>query len=498
MESSYEVGKRQKDSKIKRNTLYTPLIVEDAAGAGSENSVAENVTPFSSAGFFSTTFFCWLNPLMEKGKFKVLDDKYIPKLRQADRAEMCYTSFMEQVKKQKEEGTSQETSILSTIFFWQLKAILVSGFFALIKVLALAIGPLLLWAFIKLAQGNQTFKYEGYALACGLFLTKFLESVSERQWNFRTRLIGLQVRSLLSSAIYQKQLRLSNAAKISHTSGQIMNYVMLDAYRIGEFPYWFHQIWATSLQLCLCLAIIYYSVGVATVAALFVVILTVAGNSPMAKFQHTCLTELMVTQDRRLKALTEAVTSMKVLKLYAWETHFMKVIERLRKEEATWLSAVLSQRGYYIVLFWSSTIIVSVVTFWACHFLGIPLDTSTVFTFLATLRILQEPIRLLPDVVGVFIEAKVALTRISKFLEEPELQQKHVESRGKKLELSILIEAGKFSWDGNSSKASLENINLLIKPGEKVAICGEVGSGKSTLLAAILGEVPNINGTVSL
>jgi len=30
-----------------------------------------------------------------------------------------------------------------------------------------------------------------------------------------------------------------------------------------------------------------------------------------------------------------------------------------------------------------------------------------------------------------------------------------------------------------------------------VAICGEVGSGKSTLLAAILGEVPNIQGTVS-
>jgi ABC-type bacteriocin/lantibiotic exporter with double-glycine peptidase domain len=36
-----------------------------------------------------------------------------------------------------------------------------------------------------------------------------------------------------------------------------------------------------------------------------------------------------------------------------------------------------------------------------------------------------------------------------------------------------------------------------IRPGEKVAICGEVGSGKSTLLAAILGEVPKIQGTVS-
>ncbi|KAK3227971.1 hypothetical protein Dsin_007833 [Dipteronia sinensis] len=38
----------------------------------------------------------------------------------------------------------------------------------------------------------------------------------------------------------------------------------------------------------------------------------------------------------------------------------------------------------------------------------------------------------------------------------------------------------------------------MVKPGEKVAICGEVGSGKSTLLAAILGEVPKIDGMVQV
>ncbi|KAL8111447.1 hypothetical protein AgCh_019244 [Apium graveolens] len=481
----------------KATTLYAPLQGE-AVNAGSRISEDEDVTPFSCAGILSRMSFWWLNPILKKGKVKVIEDRDLPKLQYTDRVETCYSLFMEHLTTQTQNGTSGSPPVLSSIFIWQRKAILLSGLFALTKVLALAAGPLLLKAFIQVAQGKEAFKYEGYALAAGIFLAKCIESLSERQWNFRTRLIGLQVRSTLSAAIYQKQLRLSNAAKAFHSPGQIINYVIVDAYRIGEFPYYFHQMWATSLQLCLALLIIYYSVGKAMLAALFAVILIVIGNSPLAKLQHKYLTELMITRDRRLRAITEAVTSMKILKLYAWETHFRTVIEGLRKEEARWISAVLSQRGYYLALFWSSTIVITIVTFWACYFMNIPLDYSTVFTFLAAVRIVQEPIKLLPDVAGIFIEAKVSLARIVKFLEEPELQKRSAESHCKYIEHSIVIRGASFSWDINSSNATLENIDMDIRPGEKVAICGEVGSGKSTVLAAILGEVPEIRGTVQV
>ncbi|KAK3021883.1 hypothetical protein RJ639_047387 [Escallonia herrerae] len=482
-----------------KNALYAPLQDEEVE-TRYENSMDNDVTPFEKSGFISRMTFWWLNPLLKKGKANVIEDKDIPKLRQEDQAGMCLSFFMEQLTKQKQKSSSDGPSILSTIFVWQWKSILISGCFALIKVLALATGPLLLKAFIRVAEGKKAFEYEGYALAGGLFLAKCLESLSERQWYFRTRLIGLQVRSLLSAAVYKKQLRLSNAAKTTHSPGQIMNYATVDVYRIGEYPYWFHQIWTINLQICLALAIIYYSVGLATFAALFVIILTVLGNSPLIKLQHKYITKLMVAQDGRLKAITETLTSMKVLKLYAWETHFKNVIEGLREEELNGLSSVLSQRGYYLALYWASPIIVSAATFWACYFMGIPLNASSIFTFLATLRIVQEPIRLIPDVAAKFIEGKVSLSRIVKFLEESELQQIHIKERypGKGIDQSIVISSTSMSWNTNSSKPTLANIDLMVKPSEKVAICGEVGSGKSTLLAAILGEVSNINGTVQV
>ena len=119
--------------------------------------------------------------------------------------------------------------------------------------------------------------------------------------------------------------------------------------------------------------------------------------------------------------------------------------------------------------------------------------------FLATLRNVQESIRLIPDVVAVFIEAKVSFTRIAKFLKAPELENKgtSLKCNGKELGQSIFIMSTEISWETNSANAKLRDINLVVKPGEKVAICGVVGSGKSTLLAAIHGEVPNIKGIVS-
>ncbi|KAJ6714386.1 ABC TRANSPORTER C FAMILY MEMBER 10-LIKE [Salix viminalis] len=486
------------DLDISDGASYEPLPGEED-NANGEISSNDNITPFANAGFFSQMSFWWLNPLLKKGKEKILEDGDIPQLREEDRAKNCYLMYTEQLGTRKQKGLSNSLSMLSVIISLHWKKILISGIFALIKVLSLATGPLFLKAFIDVAEGKAAFEYEGYVLTAGLFLAKVLESLSERHWRFQTRLIGIQVRSMLSAAIYQKQLRLSNAAKVDHSSGEIVSYVAVDAYRIGEFPFWFHQIWATSIQLCLALAIVYYSIGLATLAALVTVILLVLSSYPLIKLQHKYLTKLMVAQDRRLKAITEALANMKILKLYAWETHFKNVVDGLRKEEFQWISGVLWQKGYHMVLFWSSPVVVPAITFWACYLLGIPVSASSVFTFLACLRIVQEPIRLIPDVAGVFIEAKVSLDRIVKFLEAPELRSSITRQKlnGEELDQSILIRATEISWGtDSSSKATLRNINVVVKPGEKVAICGEVGSGKSTLLSAVLGEVPKISGIV--
>ncbi|PON96904.1 ATP-binding cassette containing protein, partial [Trema orientale] len=492
---AYKCGQYEESDEnvVVQKVLHTPLIGE-ANGSDIDHVT---VTPFARAGSFSKLSFWWLNSLMKKGREKTLEEEDIPKLRDADRAASCYLMFLEQLEKQKKkDGSSSQSSVLKIIIFCHWKEILLSGFFALLKILTLSAGPLLLNGFILVAEGKQSFEYEGYVLAITLFFAKNLESISQRQWYFRSRLIGLKVRSLLIAAIYKKQLRLSSSAKLIHSGGEIMNYVTVDAYRIGEFPFWFHQTWTTSLQLCISLVILFRAVGLASIAALVAIILTVFCNAPLAKLQHQFQTKLMAAQDQRLKAFSEAIVNMKVLKLYAWETHFKNVVESLRKVEMQWLSAVQFRRTYNVVIFWSSPFLVSAAAFGTCYFLNIPLHANNVFTFIATLSLVQDPIRAMPDVIAVVIQARVAFARIIKFLEAPELQTARIRQKSNlgSVNSAIVIKSADFSWEENLSKPTLRNINLQVKHGEKVALCGEVGSGKSTILAAILGEVPNVQG----
>lgn len=493
--SSKQSGEAQNHRDV-GDSLYDPLNGESQDESGTDRDAA---TPFAGAGFLARVSFWWLNPLMKKGYGKPLEENDIPHLGEEDRAESCYSLFMEKLNSRKQRNQMGSTLILWTIVSCHQKEILVTGFFALLKVLMISSGPVLVKEFIDVSSGEEAFRNEGYLLALGLFLAKLLESVSQRQWYFRTRRLGLQIRSLLSAVIFKKQLKLSSSARLVHSSGEIMNYVTVDAYRIGEFPFWFHQTWSTSFQLCIALVILYNSVGLATISAMLVIILTVACNAPLAKLQHKFQSKLMAAQDERLKAMSEALVYMRVLKLYAWETHFKKAIGGLREAECTWLSAFQLRRAYNSFLFWASPVLVSAATFSTCYLLHIPLNAGNVFTFVATLRLVQDPIRQIPDVTGVVIQAKVAFTRIINFLDAPELQNGHVRNKySAKLKQPIIVKSASFSWDQNSVKPTLRNVSLYVEVEQKVAVCGEVGSGKSTLLAAILGEIPKMDGMVQV
>lgn len=169
-------------------------------------------SPFSAAGVFSRLTFAWLNPLLSEGGTGTLETADMPPLCRQDRAAENYNLFLRTFENQ--YAAANQACRKSPSIFWVLvscywRSFCLTGFFAFLKSLTVSLGPIAVNLFIDYAAGNRAFKYEGVALVAGLLSAKLVEVVSQRHWNFGDRRIGIQIRSALIAAIYQKEMRLS-------------------------------------------------------------------------------------------------------------------------------------------------------------------------------------------------------------------------------------------------------------------------------------------------
>ncbi|KAM0906485.1 hypothetical protein ACQ4PT_016738 [Festuca glaucescens] len=247
----------------------------------------------------------------------------------------------------------------------------------------------------------------------------------------------------------------------------------------------------------MALFVLYSNLGLASLATLGATVAVMLVNVPSGKVQQELQKKLMGCKDVMMKATSEILRNMKILKLQGWEMKFLSKIISLRKTETDWLKKYLYTSTMITFIFWSAPTFIAMVTFGACILMGIPLESGKVLSALATFRVLQEPIYNLPDRISAMIQAKVSLDRIASFLCLEEFPTDAVQrlSSGSS-HVAIEVSNGCFSWDASPEMPTLKDLNFQARQGMRVAVCGMVGSGKSSLLSCILGEVPKLSGVV--
>lgn len=200
---------QSKISIMEEGEIEEPLLAGASESQNGHNTTGNKISPFGSVGFFKRMSFWWLNPLLSLGYQRPLEQKDIPHLGEEDEVQKLHEKFVRALDEQKNDGKPFSVFWALALCFW--KPMVVNGGWALGKTVTLSLGPVVLKSFIDYTSGQRAFPHEGFVLVGGLFVAKFLESLSQRQWYFGSRRVGLQVRSALMAAIYQKDLRLSNA-----------------------------------------------------------------------------------------------------------------------------------------------------------------------------------------------------------------------------------------------------------------------------------------------
>ncbi|KAF5931952.1 hypothetical protein HYC85_028123 [Camellia sinensis] len=272
--------------------LSKPLLVEKP----------EKNCSIGHGSFLSKLTFSWINPLLQLDNSKILAVKDIPCLVPEDEAVLSYEKFANSWDLLRRENSSINARNLT---------------------LSAAAAPLLIYAFVNYSNRDMEKTHEGLILVGWLVV----ESLSQRHFFFNSRRIGMRMRSSLMVAIYQKQLKLSNLGRERHSTREVVNYIAIDAYRMGEFPTWFHLGWSLSLQLFLAILVLFWAVGLGALPSLEPLLITGLLNVPYAKLLQKCQFEFMSAQDKRLRFMSDIVNNMKIIKLQSWEDKFKNLIE---------------------------------------------------------------------------------------------------------------------------------------------------------------------------
>jgi ATP-binding cassette, subfamily C (CFTR/MRP), member 4 len=254
--------------------------------------------------------------------------------------------------------------------------------------------------------------------------------------------------------------------------------------------------------------------------------------------------------------MDEIISGIQVIKLYAWEKSFKKLIYFARDKELKVIKKSSYVRALYMTFMLFTTRSALYCTMLSIVVLGDQLTASKVFVISSYFSIMANVMsQMFVRGIAEIAEALVAMKRLQTFLEYDEkaeasipnakkklmnefgqngakvekenllnsetqlptnivLSLRNVSCRWKTVEESLKKPESKkklkkseilkvsqnlHKFDENeTSKLTLNNISLEVKRGILVGVLGHVGSGKSSLLQTILRELPTEAGTLAV
>lgn len=337
----------------------------------------------------------------------------------------------------------------------------------------------------------------GYILAILILVLPILSSVVTQSFIKYLGLIGLEVESILQNTIYQRTLY---QKKVQNKVGELMMIMSTDSKQVGRFVQKIHTLWNTPLTILFALFFIYQIIGYTVIIGVVCMCILEPITIKVSNIYSSYLKDYYKIRDKRVKFMSNLLSSIKTIKFYAVEEKFKKKVKKLRKNEyeylkwASYLDVVQSSLQSLVVL----SVVVTTILFYFM-FKG-TLDVSQIFTIVNLFHILEGPIIIFGDKYIDFMNTWVSANRILDFMNKNQPEELPEKESDDELEEAIRLREVSISFE---KEPALENINVEIKKGEIVCVLGQTGSGKSMFLGLLTGffkpsyGMIEVNGSVA-
>ena len=308
--------------------------------------------------------------------------------------------------------------------------------------------------------------------------------------NYFSHKISKQVRNTLRKEIYNKVEKLSLNYTEAVNTGSLL---VMNSSSIVNIEFYFNkfvpQMFAT-LFIVLSSFVIYGKIHILLFIAMLLlyplipvsIMIIIKKSKKANKKNFSDFLSLSEVFYDRLSGFTTA-------KIYGKEDNVASDVDtrsaKYRKSTMALLRHQLNSINVMDAITYVSIFVLSIIAIFA-----VKDQKLIVFVIVASLECFK-PLRALGGLFHISMKGNVELDNIYKLLDYPEQEKDE----------TIEVEAGKNIVLNNVSfsygeETTLENINMIFKPGTKTALVGESGSGKSTIIKLILGLNSNYSGSI--
>ncbi|XDC58871.1 hypothetical protein R6Z07M_010053 [Ovis aries] len=467
-------------------------------------SAEVKTSPLQKANFCSRLFVWWLNPLFKIGHKRKLepDDMYsvLPEDHSQHLGEELQGHWDQEVKRAQKDA--QEPSLMKAIVKCYWKSYLIWGMFTFLEEGTRVVQPIFLGKMVSYVENydpsDSAALQEAYGYAAGLSACVLMWAVLHHLYFYHMQRVGMRLRVAMCHMIYRKALRLSSSAMRKTTTGQVVNLMSNDVNRFDQVTMFLHYLWVGPLQAIAVTALLWMEIGMSCLAGMAVLVILLLLQSCFGKLFSSLWSKTAALRDRRISTMSEVISGIKTIKMNAWEKLFIDLISTLRRKEISKILKSSYLRGMNLASFFAVSKIMIFVTFITNELLDNLITASQVFVVVTLFEALRFSSTLyFPMAVEKVSEAIVSIQRIENFLLLDEIPQLNPQLAS---DGETIVHMNDFtaSWDKKSGTPTLQDLFLIAKPGELLAVVGPVGAGKSSLLRALLGELPLSQGQVSV
>ncbi|KAE9102605.1 Multidrug resistance-associated protein 1 [Phytophthora fragariae] len=472
-----------RSTKTKQPRYDTFFNINDNLDESKQRLHGVNSSTLSDASFLSRLFFSFANPVMNTGNLRQLNFEDLWELKGELRSAAALKEFVEHFERHDKSISKAMAAAYGAEFLrWGLAMLFSTacGLFA----------PVVLNHVIS-AFSEVDLDINDLSMWLGVFfVSRFVDAILSTQMNYALELVALRLTVTLKTLLFHKAMRRSFRTKNDPAAVEMSNLLTSDVNNVNK-------LWVIPIQIVVAVWMLYVVIGLAAFAGLAVIAVSILASYFLAKFSGEAFVDLMRSKDDRLSVIKEVFTAIQIVKLNAWEGKFTEKIRAVRTIELSAVQRFLYIGAVNITILWSTPLAVSTVSFAVYTItMGKVLTAAKVFTAIALFNMLRDPLRDLPTVIQMFIQAKILIDRFTDFLSLDEFNSTNVtrDDPVQPADVMMAIEDGAFGW--TKETALLNHVNLTVKQGDLVVVHGSVGSGKSSLCSALLGEMNKLTGNV--